>query len=72
MNVRECFGLEEVSLGKEVNRCVCIKSECQGVEMKTLLDSGCPVNLVFKNAFERMTGVEKECVYGRYMKGLEE
>ena len=72
MNVRECFGLEEVSLGKEVNRCVCIKSECQGVEMKTLLDSGCPVNLVFKNAFERMTGVEKECVYGRYMKGLGE
>ena len=49
-----------------MNRCVCIKSECQRVEMNTLLDSGCPVNLVFKNAFERMSGVEKECAWAVY------
>ena len=72
MNVRECFGLEEVSLGREVNRCVCIKSECYGLQMQTLLDSGCPVNLVFRNTFERMSGVVKESVNGRYIKGLGE
>ena len=72
MNVRECFGLKEVSWGKEVNRCVCIKSECQGREVRTLLDTGCPVNLVFKNAVEKMTGLVKESMYGSYVKGLGE
>ena len=70
MNVRESFGLEEVCMGREVNRCVCVKSECQGVEVKTLLDSGCPVNLVFKNAFEKMPGITKENVANSYIKGL--
>ena len=72
MNVRECFGLKEVSLGREATRCVCIESECQGIEVKALLDTGCPVNVVFKNAFEKMSGVKKESVCGAHIKGLGE
>ena len=72
LHVRESVGLKEVSLGREVTRCICVKSECQGVEVKALLDSGCPVNIVFRNAFEKMSGSTNESMYGQYVKGLGE
>ena len=56
MNVRGGFTSCDVFVGKRVNRCISMKIECRGVEVRAMIDTGCRVNVVYQNVFERMAG----------------
>ncbi|RXG71115.1 hypothetical protein Avbf_04774 [Armadillidium vulgare] len=54
MNVREGFSSVELFRGSDWNKCLSIKVICGGIEIRALIDTGCLVNVVYMEAYERM------------------
>ena len=74
LNVREGFVCEDVCLGM-VNKGISVMVECGDVMLKALVDTGCGPNVIFKNAYEKMRGMnvgEKQNKCKGKLKGIGE
>ena len=70
MLVRDGFASKDVILGKRESKCLSVKMKCRGVEVRALIDTGCRVNVVFKNAYARMAEVSEEDKFSGSLKGI--
>ena len=59
-NVMEGFSCVDVMWGSRVNQCMSVNILCGGIEVKALIDTGCKVNVVYSEAFERMRMKDSE------------
>ena len=71
-NVKEGFAFAGVRFVKDVSRCLSVMIECRGVPMRALVDTGCAVNVVYKNVYEKLPGDREPYNRLGYVRGIGE
>ena len=72
LNVCEGFVCNDICFGKDMKKGLNIVIECNGINLKALVDTGCGPNVMFRNAYDRMVNKNDEIECKGMLKGIGE